>query len=218
MEVKSVLGAQAVRFVQSGELPDDKKVPLYTVIKRLQERYFFVQVPTKADEIDFTKGVTFLAGLFDNRPIDKFQIFQRGVLCEGKVSTDHCDKFIDDLLAFTIELGLPISKQTAPDRAYFSSMELYMDGDFAKATRFSSLESVLLEKFHSYDHTTPVYPVIGFKMGVDTTLATIPIPTDFAFERRAGQAFSESLYASWGPFRTQDHLEILSIIERMMTS
>ncbi|HEY6618638.1 MAG TPA: hypothetical protein VIY68_03755 [Steroidobacteraceae bacterium] len=218
MEVKTTFGAQAVRFVQSSELPEEKKVPLYRIIKAMQERYFFIQVPAKIDEIDFTKGVNFFGGLFEYKTIDKFQVFQNGVVCEGKVGTDHCDRFIDDVLKFAGELGLPIAKQTAPDRAYFSSLEVYIDGDFSKATKLSPLQSFMLEKFHSYGHTTPVYPVIGFKMGTDTTIASVPIPGEFVFERRAGTAFSESLYASWGPFRTEDHLALLVEIEKIMTS
>jgi hypothetical protein len=217
MEITVVLGAQAVRFLDAAEVPPEQRIPLYSMIRALQERYFFVHVPSRPDETDFEKGLTILHGWFENKTVDKCQMFQRGVLCEAKTSTDHCDRFIDDLLEFAINMGLPIKKQNPPDRAYFSSLEVHIEGNFNKATKFASLESIILDKLHSYSHTTPFFPVTGFKMGIDSTIASVPVPADFAFERRAGRAFHESIFASWGPLRTQDHVDVLHVVEAILT-
>lgn len=218
MRVTSVFGAQAIRLVNAPEVPAEQKIPLISLVKELQDRYFFLQVPSKVEEFDFAKGVTFLSGVFENKTIDKFQVYSLGILCETKTDTDHCEKFVDDVLKFAVAYGLSISPKTAPDRAYYSSLEIQMDGKFGdQIAKVSSLSNLIMSKFKLYGLSTLSFPVFGFKLNSDAATETVPIPSEFGFERRAGQPFSSSLYASWGPLRTQDHLEVLTAIEKMMT-
>jgi hypothetical protein len=219
MDVKNVLGAQAIRFVVAPEVPERDRIPLYPLVRKLQDRYCFLQIPNQMEEYDFTKGVTFAGGMFESKLIDKLQIFNRGLLCASKTDTDHCDRFIDDVIKFGVEQGLPISKQEGPDRAYFSSLEVHMDGELGdKIANVSSLNKLMLSKFHSYGLKTQNFPLFGFKLKIDATSESVPQPSEFALERREGQPFSSSLFACWGPLRTSDHLEILAAIEKMMTS
>jgi len=219
MRVTSVFGAQAIRFVNAPELAVENRIPLIALVKEIQERYYFLQVPNKIEEFDFTKGVTFLSGMFENQVVDKFQVYSLGILCETKTNTDHCERFLDDVLKFAIEYGLPISPKAAPDRAYYSSLEIHMDGKFAdQIVKVSSLSDLIMSKFKLYGLNTLSFPAFGFKLNSDAAVETVPIPSEFGFERRAAQPFSSSIYASWGPLRTQDHLELLTAIEKMMTS
>jgi hypothetical protein len=56
-------------------------------------------------DYDLSKGVTFLHGFFNNRVIDRFQVFSNGILAEAKLDTDECDRFLDDLLKWITERG-----------------------------------------------------------------------------------------------------------------
>lgn len=217
MRVTAVLGAQAVQFLISHEPPEEERVPLYPIIRSIQERYFFLQIPSKIEDYDWSKGVTFLGGVFEKKIIDKFQVYTNGILCESKTDTAHCDQFIDDVLTFADELKVPFSRKSEADRAYFSSLEVHMEGGLSEKTiAFSALSSLIMDKFKSYGLTTKAFPLFGFKMNADALNETVPIPSEFVFERRAAQPFASSLYASWGPFKTNDHLELLKAIEVMM--
>jgi hypothetical protein len=56
-------------------------------------------------DYDLSKGVTFLHGFFNNRVIDRFQVFSNGILAEAKLDTNECDRFLDDLLKWITERG-----------------------------------------------------------------------------------------------------------------
>jgi len=93
-----------------------------------------------------------------------------------------------------------------------------MDGELGdQLVKVSFLNDLIMSKFKIYGMTTQSFPAFGFKLNTDATVETVPIPSEFGFERRIGQPFSSSIYASWGPLRTQDHLEVLTAIETMMT-
>ena len=217
MRVNSVLGAQAIRFVSVPVLPEEKRVPIYTLIKGLQERYSFLQIPTTVEDFDFTKGVTFLRGVFEYKVIDKFQVYERGVLCESTVDTEYCERFIDDVLDFGRGMKLPFSKVDGADRGYFSSLEVQMDGTLGEQIiKLSSLSALLATKFKTYGIATGDYSGIGFKLGYDETGVPNPRSTDFVFERRVAEPFSASLYATWGSLKTADHIEVLQTLEKMM--
>jgi hypothetical protein len=220
MRVTSVLLAQTIRFVSvPSDIPEEKRIPIYPLVKGLQERYSFLQTPLKVEDFDFKKGVTFLKGLFEHKVIEKFQVYERGVLCESKVNTDYCEQFIDDVLDFGIKSGLPFSKASGPDRGYFSSLEVQMNGELdEKITKLSSLAGMLAGKFKSYGVSTGDYSTIGFKLGRDESNVNLdgPRSTEFVFERRAAQPHSSHLYASWGSLRTTDHLEVLQALETAM--
>jgi hypothetical protein len=218
MRITAVLSAQAIRFVNSREVPEDQRLPLIPLVKEVQDRYYFLQVPTKVEEFDFAKGVTFLSGEFERKAIDKFQVYNLGILCETKTDTDHCERFLEDVLGFGRERGVPFSPKASPDRAFYSSLEIHLDGEFGEQiARVSSISDLIMSKFKLYGMTTLSFPVYGFKLNSDAAVETTPIPSEFGFERRAGKPFSSSLYASWGPLRTQDHLEVLTMIEKMIS-
>ena len=222
MRVTSVMGAQAIRFVLvPSDIPDEKRIPIYPLIKGLQERYSFLQTPLKVEDFDFTKGVTFLKGLFEQKTIEKFQVYERGVLCESKIDTEYCDRFIDDVLDFGTKFGLPFFKASGPDRGYFSSLEVQMDGELdEKITKLSTLAAMLVRKFKGYGVYTGDYSTIGFKLGCEESNVNVngPRSTEFVFERRAAQPHSSHLWASWGSLKTTDHVEVLQTLETAMAA
>jgi len=72
MQVTATLGAQAIRFVRVPTVTDEERVPIYPLLRGLQERYSFLQIPNKVEDFNFTNGVTFLRGWFENKIIEKF--------------------------------------------------------------------------------------------------------------------------------------------------
>ena len=152
------------------------------------------------------------------KPLINFKYIASAFFAKQKPIQIIAKDFVDDVLKFAVAYGLSISPKTAPDRAYYSSLEIQMDGKFGdQIAKVSSLSNLIMSKFKLYGLSTLSFPVFGFKLNSDAATETVPIPSEFGFERRAGQPFSSSLYASWGPLRTQDHLEVLTAIEKMMT-
>lgn len=82
MDLKSILTSQAIRFYEAAEPVAERRSPV-PLIREIQDRYGFVQVPLTVADLDFSKGVTFLRGYFKGSIIDKLQVYENGVLCEG---------------------------------------------------------------------------------------------------------------------------------------
>ena len=96
MRIEKILLGQAVRFI---EYPpgEESSLPAARITRHIQDKYNFLQVPTTLEDYNFQTGISFLGGYFQGTKIDRFQIFERGVLCEMQASTDICDAFFDDL-------------------------------------------------------------------------------------------------------------------------
>jgi hypothetical protein len=220
MRLMGVLTAQAIRLVETHAIAEEQRRPLWPLLKELEARYYFLQIPHKLEDFNFATGVTFLSGMFDGKVIDKFQIYERGVLCETKTSTEHCDFFIDDLLVWAAEKELQIYSKESPDRGYWSSVEVHMDNVIESGLNIlSHIGSQISKKLRTYGlESMPDYIPSGFKLYTDTTGLAPPVPGEFAIERRVGQPYSSSIYISWGPLRTNDHLDLLAELESVLVN
>src|SRR6266851_9266388 len=94
MDLQKIIFGQAIQFIESGELRGSP-VPL---IKAVQDRYGFVEVPQKVAELDFNAGVTFLHGYFKDSLITKFQVYNNGLACEAAADNRYCAEFLDEIL------------------------------------------------------------------------------------------------------------------------
>jgi len=186
-------------------------VPL---IRGLQDLYGFVQVPVTVAELDFKNGVTFLSGYYHGKIIEKFQVYENGLLCETSNDTDLADEFLSEILAWaTREHNLPV-KETGV-RAYISQLEVISQIDMeSKLSRLSQVGKLLAEFLKGYGQPVANYGISGLRMHYDSMATPIPRPPHFAFERRVGQEYSTNEFFTSAPIRTKDHLEILNALEK----
>src|SRR5690242_3790829 len=113
MKLVNVLLGQAIRVLKiSGQ--HGGNIYGLNLTKALEQRYGFLQGPRSLAEYDMTQGVTFLHGYFQNRiVIDRLQIFSTGLIAEGKIPTDECAAFLDDVVGWVQEAGAARVEQDA---------------------------------------------------------------------------------------------------------
>ena len=220
MKPRDLLLGRSIRFVER-KPGADTDVSLFDIVKGLETRYKFLEIPKMVGEYDFDKGVTFARGTFDGKhAITKFQIFTNGVLSESTEGTELCDEFIDDVFSWANkEFGLEISEHKNLGRIYQNEIEfesiLPLD-NFFRPIEFitQKIPELLLE----YGQKKHVYEFTGLFCNVDSTTAAQPIPAAFTIDRRAGYSYDENLYYSRAPLRTRDHIELLEILEQKLST
>ena len=214
--------SQVVRFLRA-QAPSGGSLYIRSLVRGLETRYGFLQSPNKLEDYDISKGLTFLHGEFQGRfVIDRFQVFENGILTQSKVETETLEEFVGDAANWAQEeLGLKVVvPETGAKRNYVSNVVFKLDFEInEKFQKFSGVASAISQFLRSYG-TFPqaVYGVNGLSMYCDLTAVPTPQPVAFTFERRAGQPFSENLYFSSAPLTTSHHFAVLEMMETILRS
>jgi hypothetical protein len=215
MEVKNILVSQAIRFIETGPVLEKRSpVPL---IDGLREKYGFVQVPQTVADLDFKKGVNFLRGYYKGKIIEKFQVYENGLLCEANENTDLLDDFISEILTWASqEQNLPI-KETGI-KAYVSQLSVTSNADISSIfSKIASIGSLISKELSSYGQAIHEYKVNGLKMHYDAAPTPLPRAPEFSFERRAGVPYAENQFFTSAPVRTDEHLRIVQVLEKLLS-
>lgn len=219
MKLTAIGLSQAIRLVPDATAPNPR-MHILDVVKGLECRYHFLQVPRTLPEYDATKGITFLQGTFSGFTIEKFQIYTNGVLVEGKERrTPDLDAFLEDSADWAAkEFGVELDRWRTAPRGYLSNIEIQSDAPlFDWFNQLSGLGDQITDVLHTYRQTPPRYRVSEFHMHADLTGIGLPHPTEFMLARRAGHPYSDNLYFSSAPLSTPDHLGILERLEKILT-
>lgn len=217
MKLISTSTTQVIRFIEPKEgIGPRSPIPL---INWLQETYGFVQVPRAIAELNLQAGVNFLQGYYQGQIIEKFSVYNNGLLCESKLHTDVGDSFLDEIFSSVpTKFGIEIKEA---GRAYLSQMEVQMPNDIGEIfKKFSSAGKLIVDTIERYGvHVSAEeYRCIGLKMHYDQTGKDRPHSPEFVFERRAATPYSENVYFSSAPLRTSDHMQMLEVFEKILTS
>lgn len=234
MKLVSILLGRSVRLIRT-YFPNGLYLP--DVIKKLQERYGFVQVPTSWEQCDVTKGVEFRHGRFKikesltaNRPstisnatneivIDVLRIYAQGVQVDTKAFVEDADLFLDDLIAWSIqEFDGIILDQPKVIKWFSSEVEVQLDNQLHSLfKKLNRLGGEITDCLKNYDHPTPAFQVSGFVIHCDMTESRdILPPTKFLVERRETQPYSSNLFYATAPLKTSDHLKLLEKLENIL--
>jgi hypothetical protein len=217
VKLKDVTLAQVIRFETPNQSAADQKVWILDLVKGLQDRYKFMEIPRLVGDYDLQRGMTFLKGTYFGKfVIEKFQIYNNGILCEAKIATESVDEFLDDATRWaTSELGLLTNYGgTTP---YLSNIEIESELDIAENFgKFSSLGKTIANFVRSNGLTTPDYSVSEITLHSDTWLTGTPRAVAFTFGRRHGHAHADNLYFSSAPLKTKDHLKVLDELESIL--
>ena len=212
--------SQAARFVRF-QAPRGGNVHVLSLIRGLQGRYGFLQAPSKLEEYNYATGITFLQGDFREQfSIDRFQVFENGLAAmASKVDTAALDEFIDDVISWARD-DMGVKQDTPKARSYLSNLEF--ESDFSLDHCFGLMADVgraVSSTVAGYGfENVGQYGLSSIAFNYDTTLSMPPHATSFSFERRAGRRFSENVYFSSAPLSTADHIEILTMMERLLTN
>lgn len=189
------------------------------MVKGLEERYRFWEVPRKLVEFDSTRGMHFQHGSFKEITIDKLTLYENGAACESSDGdTSQLEDFIDDALTWA---GKTFKVDTARfkkgPRMFLSNV--IVQADVGLGEKFQALAGIgakVAQAMRSYGLQAPDYQVSSITLNGDYTGIGGLRPGVFSFERRVGEPYSSGLYFSSAPLRTPDHMRLLDEIEAVL--
>lgn len=216
MKISRPLISIAIRFLQAD---GDNKVFIPDAIRTLQDRYRFWRVPQTMEEYSQSTGAEFSSGIFEGVPVNSFRIYANGIRAEAEADTIFLDRFLDDVIEVAKGLGLKYRPSAPVARIYTSSLEVAADIGFTERyAELSQLWQRLTTMVAGYGITLSTYQLATMAAHSDPTVATPIQPGRFIFERRAGHPFGENLFYSEAPVSTNEHLELLEILEAIWTT
>ncbi|HEV7601762.1 MAG TPA: hypothetical protein VGO49_16095 [Bradyrhizobium sp.] len=212
MELRNVIFGQAIQFIESSE--GERRISPVPLIRAMQDRYGFVQVPQKVAELDFNAGVNFLQGYFKDIVIDKFQVYNNGLLCEAAADNEVCAEFLDEVLTWASkEFNLPLKPRM---KAFQSKIEAFSTKDIGRTfANFNEVGALITRLLEGYGLNAPPYVIWGLALQHEPQ-KDVPSNPSFEFARRAEQPFDSGIYYSSAPLRTQDHLQVLNLLEQVL--
>lgn len=181
---------------------------LYTAVALLVDLYKFKKFPTKAEDLDVTKGINFEGGEFINKdgtPVSiNLVVYNDGLIVDTRSSTKDTDDFVTDLLVKMAEkYGLSDHTQIAIKKLYVS--QIYFTTDKHLETLNPKLKKISAYLSNIFNHP---HELGSISFWADQTS---PVnPQQFTFERVINKPFSENRYYSTSGLQTDDHLDLLS--------
>jgi hypothetical protein len=218
MKIVNRLFAQAIRFGALAPAQGGQTVYGVNLVRAFEARYGFMESPKTVAEFDLSKGITFLHGFFDKRiVIDKFMIYNNGLVVETKDTTDVCVEIMSDVIKWgSEEAGVIFEENLMAPELYLSHLEVQSEIDLqAHSSKFQTISAALNSYMASYKEAGRDYKYSTMSFALDPSTGG---PTTFQFERRAKQPFSNNLYFSSAPLKSRDHESLLGVIESLFTS
>lgn len=216
MKLIQCLASQAIRLIDASAKRTGGGLPAPKLARALEEKYGFFQGPRVIEDYDLTKGVVFLHCEYQGKVIDKLSLFNDGIVCDAKASTEFSDAFIDDVLeTLRTVAGLDTEAGKTLIQIYMSRIEVQADLDLGKSfSLFSKFGRDVAASIRSYGQKVNDYVPTGLSFHFDWPNPKEARPPALTFERREGVAYSENVYFSSAPLRTDDHLNHLIELER----
>src|SRR6266436_5285859 len=90
MELVAIQLARVAAFLEILSLDPKGRTTAPEGIAGFGKYYAFAKIPGNIAEMDFQKGVQFLAGHFNDIAIDQIQLFNNGISIDTRSSTDNC--------------------------------------------------------------------------------------------------------------------------------
>lgn len=213
-EIRQVLSAQVIRLVAAIQPP----APRADIVKKLQERYKFLKVPTTVEELfpvdPSTHPIKFEQGRFtrDDKSevvIESFLLLPNALVAQTHTSTDDAEAFlkdyIDDANKESTETITPFG---AP--LYVSQIEFSSDRPLEHhAPSLKSAAEALDALVANYGSKTPPYRVSGITVNFDFTALGGIVAAHFSIERRSGIPDPLNVFFSHAPLKTSDHIVLL---------
>ncbi len=214
MNLEKIIVSQAIRL---GKVSGKNGGSVYgpNLTKMCEQKYGFLQAPRTLDDYNLANGVTFFHGFFqDQFVIDKFQVFEYGLLVEAKMDTQECENFLDDVTSWATEQGgfKFIQESTAP-KLFLSNIEVKSSILLSKSfEKLSTIGIEIANVLRSYGQISPDWALAGISYGNGGAGDM----TSFRFEQREGAPPPKDVYFSSARMKTKDHLHVLEILEGLL--
>ncbi len=188
-----------------------------TIFEDIIRRYEFIKFP-RLSEIDLQKGAMFEGGRFENKKgnviIISMQIFNDGFVVDSRSSTDDSEDFLKEMLSYlTDKYGLANYKSALRKINYVSQLYITTDKSLEIINpKFKTISEYLNKNTVGFD--TISFELGGIQFWNDQVNKDNPSP--FTLERTLNTPFSEKRYFSTSCLRTEQHLELLEILDKLI--
>lgn len=219
MKLLSINLARALWFCPIFEL-NPKGKSLSPVLPLLVDTYKFKKMPPPQEMLDVSKGIKFEGGEFRNSKGNEvalnFTVYNEGFAVDTRSSTKDSDAFLEELLTrISKDFDLPHYEQVIRKKNYLSQVYIYLE---------KSLE-LFSPKFREISKYLTDSSSLHFEIGsiifspdpATIAQATIPSQAPFTIERVIGVPFAENKYYSSSGLETDQHLELLSRLEVILS-
>ena len=191
-------------------------LPIYDA---LIKRYNFASSPQSIEDVKPNEGVKVQFGVFEKSQKEQVSvdltIHNDGMVADTRSSTRDSDAFLEDAFNWmATDFGLSSISKLIRRKTYVSELHVYMESSL-------NILNPKLEEFTKHLSSRVVgYESLSFETGgisfwADPTEAGITNP--FSLERLEGEPFKENRYLSKAPLQTEDHLELLEELEKILS-
>jgi hypothetical protein len=215
MQVKAVLTARFLGFVEVATLNPEGKVFFPNFVSGLVEQFGFQKYPTTPEQFDESKGVEFHEGRWGGINVPKLVIYNNGILVDTQSNTADSERiFMEGLEWAKKKFGITFTPEMVYRRRYlsdlvFSTPTPILDGfDAINKLRMnlSDMVASIIEERLNY---------AGIRLDVDFERYQRSAPmAPLTIQRRNDNAFSDNTYFSEAPLPTPLHVTLLEQYEK----
>jgi hypothetical protein len=219
MKVLSVLRAESVRAVRTiggtlGYLPEASAL--------LVERYKFIGIPTNEELLgtDPNKGITFKQGKWESNQktiaIDFLQVLPMGISVVTHTNTSDSDAILEDTMSWAQSQFNLEFESIKPGIGHASQLEVRLEKQLPDLFPFlKTISSSITESLDDFWDMRPRFELININFWVDKTKFPFFAPSIFRLDRRSNIPFEHNVYYSEAPLSTNNHVMVLSKLERV---
>ena len=218
MKVLYVQAAKATWLFDT-RLINPRGLEIKSLFASIKDRYDFTKSPLhehdRSDKGSFVFSDGFFANSDEKRSVS-LTVFRDGVVAESASNTDHATAFLEDLREFAIEIGYSMPQSSSITRGFTSDLVLESDAVLlAINPKLLPLIQFVQSRLVSLDGKPREFEFsrISFS-SEDLGKPFAPVP--FTFERRLEQPFSANRYYSEAPLQTDEHIELLNMLEGIL--
>lgn len=214
MELKAVVMARILGFVELATLNPGGRIFFPNVIAAITERFHFQKYPTTPDHLDESKGIEFLDGQWDGINVSKLTIYNNGFLVETQASTTDSESILMASLEWAKkEFGITFVPEMIYRRRYLSDLVVSTDVPILDGFKPINKLRQNLAAFMENILAEPL-PYAAVRLDVDFERFQRQAPiAPLTIQRRTDYAFSDNRYYSEAPLPTEMHFNLLKEYE-----
>ncbi len=219
MQLKAVITARLLGFVELATLNPEGKVFFPNIVSGVVDRFSFQKYPTTPEQFDESKGIEFLDGQWNGVNVSKLTIYNNGFLVDTQSSTDDSERILIESLEWaTKEFGITFDQKMIYRKRYLSDLVFstdvpVLDGsepiNKLRQNLCDAMEEILDERLH--------YAGIRLDIDFERFQRQAPI-APLTIQRRNDYAFSDNTYFSEAPLPTELHCDLLEQYEKDILS
>jgi hypothetical protein len=221
MKLLNISVARAIWLVPLPDLNPRGQPIRQEGLDKIGKKYAFQLVPAIAKAIEASQkneAVHFTGGIFRSSAGKDFavdlKIHNDGFIAETRSSTRDAEEFLADLFEW-LPLGLQLSTSNISIRKKLVVSEMHVSSEHVLTTLNPKLSKIAKTLASLVPPGSPTsYEATSLAFSTDFKDGT-PL-VSFKLERQINMPFSEHRYYSSAPIHTDDHLELLESLEKIL--